>query len=88
MNFKESAREHHPVPPVAKRPDFKILQPEMTYTGAPIPRPQQGTAQDHQSLCPECRTVIEARIFEEDGKVMMEKHCPKHGDFRDSSIPT
>lgn len=32
-----------------------------------------------QSLCPECLRLIEARVFEEDGRVMMEKTCPEHG---------
>jgi hypothetical protein len=27
--------------------------------------------------------MIDARIFEEGGKVVMEKHCKNHGDFRD-----
>ncbi len=27
--------------------------------------------------------MIEARVFEENGRVMMEKTCPQHGDFRD-----
>jgi uncharacterized radical SAM superfamily Fe-S cluster-containing enzyme len=35
------------------------------------------------SLCPECTQKIEAVLFEEDGKVIMEKNCPQHGDFRD-----
>ncbi len=33
------------------------------------------------SLCPECRAVIPAAIFAEDGKVFMEKSCSKHGNF-------
>ena len=36
-----------------------------------------------RSLCPECLDVIEASIFEENGKVMFEKKCPKHGSFKD-----
>ena len=50
-------------------------------------RPFPGRARDcrrlTESLCPECKTVIEARIFEENGKVMMQKACPEHGEFRD-----
>lgn len=36
-----------------------------------------------KSLCPECLKVIDATIFEEDGKVYMRKGCPEHGAFQD-----
>lgn len=36
-----------------------------------------------KSLCPECLSVVDASIFEEDGKVMIEKTCSKHGAFKD-----
>jgi len=32
-----------------------------------------------RSLCPECQRVIDATIYEEDGKVYMGKECPDHG---------
>ncbi len=35
------------------------------------------------SLCPECKKVIKAKILEEDGKIVMKKKCPEHGDFYD-----
>ncbi|MFB3764025.1 MAG: tetraether lipid synthase Tes [Methanotrichaceae archaeon] len=35
------------------------------------------------SLCPVCLRVIRARIFQEDGAVMIEKCCEEHGDFKD-----
>jgi len=35
------------------------------------------------SVCPECVRKIEAVLFEENGKVYMEKTCPEHGRFRD-----
>ncbi len=35
------------------------------------------------SLCPECGKVIPAKIFEKDGKVMIKKKCPEHGEFED-----
>jgi uncharacterized radical SAM superfamily Fe-S cluster-containing enzyme len=35
------------------------------------------------SLCPVCRQVIEAQVYEEDGKVWMKKACADHGAFRD-----
>jgi 7,8-dihydro-6-hydroxymethylpterin dimethyltransferase len=69
----------------AKRPNLKILQPEKTLTGGPIQPLQKGLPKTTTSLCPECETVnkIEARIFEENGRVMMEKSCPEHGEFKD-----
>ena len=36
-----------------------------------------------KSLCPECKKVIEAKIVEENGRVMMHKKCDEHGDFSD-----
>ena len=62
---------------------FQILQPETTYQGAQIEPLRKGLPKTTQSLCPECTQLIEARIFEDAGKVVMEKHCPDHGDFRD-----
>lgn len=35
------------------------------------------------SLCPECRRGITAEIYEEDGKVLMRKRCPEHGECID-----
>ena len=67
----------------AKRPELKIIQPEQTLTGAPIQKLQKGLPKNTQSLCPECGKVIAAREFEENGKVMMEKTCPEHGEFKD-----
>lgn len=40
-------------------------------------------ARQTNSVCPECKRVIAASIFEENGKVIMEKDCPEHGNFRD-----
>jgi len=36
-----------------------------------------------KSICPECLKVLDATIFEEDGKVYMKKECPEHGVFQD-----
>ena len=36
-----------------------------------------------KSLCPECKKVIDAKEFIEDGKVYMEKTCPEHGYVKD-----
>ncbi|UCG94946.1 MAG: radical SAM protein [archaeon] len=36
-----------------------------------------------QSLCPECLNVLDAEVFERDGKVWIRKNCGKHGDFEE-----
>jgi len=36
-----------------------------------------------KSLCPVCRTLIDADVVAEDGQVFLEKSCPEHGFFRD-----
>ena len=66
-----------------RRSDFEILQPETTFTGAAIEPLAKGLPKTTQSICPECLGVIEARLFEENGAVYMEKRCAAHGDFRD-----
>jgi uncharacterized radical SAM superfamily Fe-S cluster-containing enzyme len=43
-----------------------------------------GLPKKTQSLCPECKSVIEADILEKDGKVVMEKSCKEHGEFSDT----
>ena len=67
----------------AKAETFRVIQPETTYTGSPIEPIHRGLPKITQSLCPECIRLIEARVFEEHGKVWMEKSCPQHGHFRD-----
>jgi 7,8-dihydro-6-hydroxymethylpterin dimethyltransferase len=73
----------HPSLSSGKRPGLHILQPEVTYTGAPIKPLQKGLPKKTESLCPECIKVIPADIFADDGKVVMEKTCAEHGQFRD-----
>ena len=63
--------------------DFQVLQPETTYTGTRIQPLKTGLPKTTQSLCPECSELIDATIFEEGGKVVMEKRCSEHGEFRD-----
>jgi uncharacterized radical SAM superfamily Fe-S cluster-containing enzyme len=63
--------------------DFQVFQPETTYTGSRIKPLQKGLPKTTRSLCPECSVLIDARIFEDAGKVVMEKECPNHGQFRD-----
>jgi uncharacterized radical SAM superfamily Fe-S cluster-containing enzyme len=36
-----------------------------------------------KSLCPECLTVIDAKIDDYDGMVFMEKRCDRHGTYRE-----
>ena len=36
-----------------------------------------------KSLCPECLKAIDARIYEEEEKVYIDKTCPEHGYFKD-----
>jgi 7,8-dihydro-6-hydroxymethylpterin dimethyltransferase len=36
-----------------------------------------------RSICPECKKVISALIFEENGEMIIEKECLDHGKFRD-----
>ena len=34
-----------------------------------------------RSICPECKTVIDAQVIIRDNKVYMRKRCPEHGWF-------
>ena len=43
----------------------------------------RGLPRTTKSICPECKKVIEANIFEKDGKVLIGKECPDHGYFED-----
>ena len=36
-----------------------------------------------KSLCPECLKVIDADVYEEDGKILIKKSCEEHGEFDD-----
>jgi len=56
---------------------------DATYCGAPINNMVKGLPRMTISLCPECGNQIEARLFEESGKVYMDKTCPEHGYIRD-----
>ncbi len=63
--------------------DFRVIQPETTYSGAPIQPLPHGLPKTTGSLCPECERILRARIFEDGGRVVMQKSCPEHGEFRD-----
>jgi len=38
--------------------------------------------EDTKSLCPNCYQVVPARVYVEDGQVLMIKNCPLHGEFK------
>ena len=63
--------------------EFKVIQPETTYSGTCIEPLRTGLPKTTESLCPECTQILPARIFEENGRVIMQKSCPTHGEFRD-----
>lgn len=44
---------------------------------------QKGLPKKTESVCPECGKLLEATIYEKDGKVFMDKKCPEHGEFSD-----
>jgi len=56
-----------------------------TFSGVRTNNITKGLPKHVESICPDpdCRTVIRARLFEEGGKVYMEKTCPTHGYVRD-----
>jgi len=33
-----------------------------------------------QSICPDCNMILDAEVFEREGKVFMTKICPTHGE--------
>ncbi|MCK4670059.1 MAG: radical SAM protein [Nanoarchaeota archaeon] len=53
---------------------------ELVFPTQDIP---MGLPKNVQSLCPECTKVIDAVMYEEDGKVFMKKTCSEHGEFKD-----
>ncbi|MEW6069582.1 MAG: tetraether lipid synthase Tes [Candidatus Thermoplasmatota archaeon] len=44
---------------------------------------KKGLPKETLSICPECKELIKARIYEENGKVVIDKTCAKHGYFKD-----
>ncbi|MCK5251409.1 MAG: hypothetical protein KAQ96_00610, partial [Thermoplasmata archaeon] len=53
-----------------------VNEVEVAVTGNPTFLPR-GT----RSLCPVCRTVVDAILEDVDGRVVMSKTCPDHGHF-------
>ncbi|NQE44613.1 7,8-dihydro-6-hydroxymethylpterin dimethyltransferase [ANME-1 cluster archaeon GoMg2] len=37
-----------------------------------------------KSLCPQCLKVIDAEVYESDGKILIKKRCEEHGEFDDT----
>ena len=54
-----------------------------TLAGRPIRPIARSLPRTIRSLCPECLQIIPATEFVEDGRVIMQKACPAHGNFRD-----
>ncbi|MEM7814833.1 MAG: radical SAM protein [Candidatus Aenigmatarchaeota archaeon] len=46
-------------------------------------KPASTLLKNTKSLCPECLEMLDAKIFENSGKVYIIKKCPKHGIFED-----
>ena len=59
------------------------LTEDTNYIGFPRNNITKGLPKQVESICPECSKVVIARMFEEDGKVWMEKTCDEHGYFKD-----
>lgn len=48
-----------------------------------ISRLTKGLPKQTKSICPECKAILDAYIYEDGGKVLIEKNCPEHGYFSD-----
>ena len=68
----------------AERPyEWTKMQPEDTYLGHQIEPIKIGLPKQIDSLCPDCKKIIPAIIYEEGGNVLMKKTCPDHGVIQD-----
>src|SRR5581483_9925585 len=63
---------------VAKELLWMKDQPKTTYFGYEITPIKTGLPKTVDSLCPDCKKIIPAVLYEEDGKVWMTKECPEH----------
>lgn len=54
-----------------------------TLAGRPIPPLARGLPKVVESVCPECMELLPARLYQDRGRVLMEKTCPEHGRFED-----
>ena len=41
---------------------------------------KKSTIRFTQSICPDCNMILDAEVFERDGRVYMSKTCPAHGE--------
>ncbi len=68
-------------------PDIRSMKPEVRSRNSAIRNLhstiKKGLPKDTRSLCPECGKIVQARVFERGGKVLIEKECPEHGRFSD-----
>ncbi len=60
-----------------------VDQPDTTYSGTPIDPIGFGLPKVIESVCPDCMGIINATLYEEDGKVWIKKECAEHGEFLD-----
>jgi len=67
----------------AKPYDWMKTQPKTTYFGYEIDPIRTGLPKQIESLCPDCKKIIPAVLYEEDGDVLMRKVCPDHGEVQD-----
>lgn len=65
-------------------PKRKMVVHPRKETDAAGPADGSAYSKETKSLCPHCMKVIKARVFEKDGKILMEKRCARHGRFTDT----
>lgn len=63
--------------------DWSSSQPKTTYWGYEIDPIRVGLPKQIDSLCPDCKRIIPAILYEESGNVLMKKTCPEHGVIQD-----
>ena len=59
------------------------LPPPIRPTGAAgqTHQPPDGLPGRTESICPECKRVLEAELLERDGRVVLDRTCPEHGRY-------
>jgi len=80
-----------------KAEDFEVLMPKIRRKLMPKPNEdykifmtlepptyEEGKLIEYTlSLCPECRSLLRAVVYEKEGKVFIKKKCPDHGEFEE-----
>ena len=77
-----STQSVNPDPNPQMVPSVEPVAPsKRTYLGYDVPAIGRGLPRPTETLCPDCdhTNVIPGRLFEEGGKVFMEKTCQEHG---------